>query len=239
MLITAVQASCLKAAANLTTQLATSWYSDAAPEAIDKQRILEFAFYGFVGAVINYEFQHFLERKFPTRTHTSARRPAASPGSLEKGSSDAGGSGGGGVGGGGGPEKPAIAEGGGGSGEYAINYRNVAAKLLLDQTLGLTFFISLFLVITNVLRLPTLALTADLVRRKIGGLVRAGWTIWPVVGLINFIWVPVRSRVAVSACISFGWTIFLSVIAARHVDEHKSLGLSGGAGTAGSGPGHS
>lgn len=228
MLVTAVQASCLKAAANLTTQLATSWYSDAAPEALDKQRVLEFASYGFVGAVINYEFQHFLERKFPTRTHTPRRRSTASPRNLEKG-----GAGDAGSGGGDGPEKPpAVAEGS--AGDWTISYRNVAAKLLLDQTLGMTFLIALFLVITNVLRLPTLALTAALVRRKLGGLVRAGWTIWPVVGLVNFIWVPVRSRVAVSACISFGWTIFLSVIAARHVDEHKSIvGLGGGGG-----PGH-
>ena len=124
MLVTAVQASCLKAAANLTTQLATGWYSDAAPESLDKQRVLEFAAYGFIGAVINYEFQHFLERKFPTRTHASKRPSKASPGSLEKGGSgDTGG----------GPEKmPAVAKGS--SGELTIA-RNGHTALLLSTTI--------------------------------------------------------------------------------------------------------
>ncbi|KAK7927508.1 hypothetical protein PG985_004506 [Apiospora marii] len=237
MLATALQNTCIKAAANLTAQLAARWHAEGTPEPLDKQRILEFAFFGFIGALIGYEWHHALERHFPTRTRTfKQRRPAAAGDNLEKGRDP--------------EEKPAVPEssggnGGGGSGggssssgDLRINYRNVAAKLVLDQTISLSLMITLFLIVTNILRLPTLALVFGVVRRKLWGLLRAGWTIWPAVGLVNFIWVPVRSRVLVASCVGFGWNIFLSVMAARHAEEHKTLGLSVvGAGGAASGAG--
>ncbi|KAK8080207.1 hypothetical protein PG997_008025 [Apiospora hydei] len=238
MLATALQNTCIKAAANLTAQLASRWHAEGTPEPLDKQRILEFAFFGFIGALIGYEWHHGLERHFPTRTRTFKRhRPTASH-NLEKGRDP--------------EEKPAVPEpaggsgsgssnGGGSGGDLKINYRNVAAKLLLDQTVSLSLMITLFLIVTNILRLPTLALVFGVVRRKLWGLLRAGWTIWPAVGLVNFLWVPVRSRVLVASCVGFGWNIFLSVMAARHAEEHKTMGLSavgvGGTVAAGAGMG--
>ncbi|KAK8090516.1 hypothetical protein PG994_000021 [Apiospora phragmitis] len=236
MLATALQNTCIKAAANLTAQLASRWHAEGTPEPLDKQRILEFAFFGFIGALIGYEWHHALERHFPTRTRTfKRRRPAAASDNLEKGRDP--------------EEKPAVAEANSGScshgsgsssGDLKISYRNVAAKLLLDQTVSLSLMITLFLIVTNILRLPTLALVFGVVRRKLWGLLRAGWTIWPAVGLVNFLWVPVRSRVLVASCVGFGWNIFLSVMAARHAEEHKTLGLSvvgTGGGVAGVGMG--
>ncbi|KAK7958676.1 hypothetical protein PG988_013524 [Apiospora saccharicola] len=237
MLATALQNTCIKAAANLTAQLASRWHAEGTPEPLDKQRILEFAFFGFIGALIGYEWHHGLERHFPTRTRTFKQRVAGD--NLEKGRDpeekpavpeSSGGNGGGGGGGSG--------SGSGSSGDLKISYRNVAAKLVLDQTISLSLMITLFLIITNILRLPTLALVFGVVRRKLWGLLRAGWTIWPAVGLVNFIWVPVRSRVLVASCVGFGWNIFLSVMAARHAEEHKTLGLSVvGAGGAAAGAG--
>ncbi|KAK8051642.1 hypothetical protein PG993_003027 [Apiospora rasikravindrae] len=239
LLATALQNTCIKAAANLTAQLASRWHAEGTPEPLDKQRILEFAFFGFIGALIGYEWHHGLERHFPTRTRTFKRRhrPTASD-NLEKGRDP--------------EEKPAVPGaasgsssssngGGGSSGDLKINYRNVAAKLLLDQTISLSLMITLFLIVTNILRLPTLALVFGVVRRKLWGLLRAGWTIWPAVGLVNFLWVPVRSRVLVASCVGFGWNIFLSIMAARHAEEHRTMGLSavgvGGAAAAGAGMG--
>lgn len=227
MLATALQNTCIKAAANLTAQLASRWHAEGTPEPLDKQRILEFAFFGFIGALIGYEWHHGLERHFPTRTRTFKQRRPAAGDNLEKGRDP--------------EEKPAVPESGGGGsgsgssgGDLKISYRNVAAKLVLDQTISLSLMITLFLIITNILRLPTLALVFGVVRRKLWGLLRAGWTIWPAVGLVNFIWVPVRSRVLVASCVGFGWNIFLSVMAARHAEEHKTMGLSvvGAGGTA-------
>ncbi|KAK7956540.1 uncharacterized protein PG986_005762 [Apiospora aurea] len=209
MLATALQNTCIKAAANLTAQLASRWHADGTPEPLDKQRILEFAFFGFIGALIGYEWHHGLERHFP---HAHAHLQAAP---AHRGRDP--------------EEKPASGSGssnGGSSGDLKINYRNVAAKLLLDQTVSLSLMITLFLIVTNILRLPTLALVFGVVRRKLRGLLRAGWTIWPAVGLVNFLWVPVRSRVLVASCVGFGWNIFLSVMAARHAEEHKTMGLS-------------
>ncbi|KAK6828381.1 hypothetical protein PG987_011722 [Apiospora arundinis] len=230
MLMTALQNTCLKAAANLTAQLASRWHAEGTPEPLDKQRVLEFAFFGFIGALIGYEWHHGLERHFPTRTRTFKQRRPATAENLEKGRDP--------------EEKPAVSEGSSssgnssnGSGDLRISYRNVAAKLILDQTISLSVMITLFLIVTNILRLPTLALVFGVVRRKLWGLLRAGWTIWPLVGLVNFIWVPVRSRVLVASCVGFGWNIFLSVMAARHAEEHKTLGLSVGAGAAGAGMG--
>ena len=220
MLSTACQNAVLKGAANLTAQVTANWHS-AEFVPIDRQRILEFAIYGFVGANINYLWQDFLENTFPTRRAAARQKhhfrpvpvgdkddggksehhaipmvampPASaaahSPAALPHGPSAA----------------AAAAKDGG------ISWFNVLAKLVADMTLGLGFMICVLLVITNVARVQRFG--EILIRQKLFHLLAAGWHIWPIVGLISFVWIPVRWRVLVGGCIGFGWNIFLSIVA--------------------------
>ena len=225
MLSTACQNAVLKGAANLTAQVTANWHATQFVP-IDRQRILEFAIYGFVGANINYVWQDFLERTFPTRRAAAAHqkqhfRPAPVGDKDDGGKSEhhvipvasiappsA-------VAAGIGPSAtshhhalPSAAAKDGG-----ISWFNVLAKLVADMTLGLGFLICILLFITNVARVQRFADILDIIGQKLFRLLLAGWHIWPIVGLISFVWIPVRWRVLVGGCIGFGWNIFLSIVA--------------------------
>ncbi|CEL04965.1 hypothetical protein ASPCAL06087 [Aspergillus calidoustus] len=93
-------------------------------------------------------------------------------------------------------------------------WRNVFAKLLLDQTLGLLVMNTIFLICTNpVVHFSTRpALILAEVNARIWTLIRNAWKIWPACALGNFLWVPVESRVLVASCVGFGWNIFLALV---------------------------
>ncbi|KAI1074375.1 Mpv17/PMP22 family protein [Whalleya microplaca] len=190
MIATAVQSSFLKAAANLTAQLAARWNAKGPQPLLDVQRLVEFATYGFIGANMNYLFQHWLERAFPTHGKVIPK-VSASDDDIK-------------------PEMPvpAVTD----EAHSGINWRNIVWKVVLDQTVGFLVMIVVFLFITNVARVPHLVLILEVWKQKIWGLLKAGWTIWPAVAVINYLWVPVRSRVLVGACVGFGWNIFLSIV---------------------------
>lgn len=70
VITTATQSACLRAIANLTVQLASAWRSGeegTLSEAIEYQRVIEFAVFGFIGAQISYAWHQFLEETFPVR----------------------------------------------------------------------------------------------------------------------------------------------------------------------------
>jgi protein Mpv17 len=219
LLSVAIQNTFIKASANLTAQLAAQWHSDNPPP-LDRQRILEFAAFGFVGALVGFKWHGFLEDTFPTReagsglprivivspvTHTHDKdiplQPIKGnsnvPGAVADASSDLP------VGGRAPPPGP------------GIRWRNVWAKLVADQTVGLSFMITIFLFITNVARQPSLGDVLAVIHAKLFGLVLAGWHIWPAVAIVNFLWVPVRWRVLVGSVVGFGWNIFLSIVSMK------------------------
>lgn len=190
---TAINNSCLKAAANLTAQLAAGWHAPTS-QPLDLQRIAEFAVFGFVGAQIGYRWQHLLEDLFPTRRSNVLPRVPPSPG--EEKTNDPPG---------------AAGDQSQSESEPGIDWRNVAMKLVADQTVGLLMMIIIFLIITNAARLRSVPLVMEAIQQKAFKLVKAGWTIWPAVAICQFLWVPVRWRMIVAGCIGFGWNIFLSI----------------------------
>ncbi|KAH6689767.1 hypothetical protein F5X68DRAFT_230375 [Plectosphaerella plurivora] len=212
----AIQNTLIKASANLTAQLAAQWHSDNPPP-LDRQRILEFAAFGFVGALVGFKWHGFLEDTFPTReagsglprivivspvTHAHDKDIPLQPmkANAPGGASITG------------DTATDLPVGGRAPGSGAgIRWRNVWAKLVADQTVGLSFMITIFLFITNVARQPSLSDVLTVIHAKLFGLVLAGWHIWPAVAIVNFLWVPVRWRVLVGSVVGFGWNIFLSI----------------------------
>jgi hypothetical protein len=94
-------------------------------------------------------------------------------------------------------------------------WRNVLAKLILDQTIGLAISGSVFLICTNIARVESPLMVLDVIGNRLWPLIKAGWHIWPLVAICNFLWVPLRSRVLVAVCVGFGWSIFLSIFAMK------------------------
>lgn len=213
----ACQATAMKVSANLTVQLITRWRS---PETavFDAQQVLEFAIYGALGSQIGNMIQFALEDMFPnpkgsddpsSMASAATVLPATAPMVEEKKDDDL-------------AKRtatsswrprqrwkcPAHLSLGGA-------WRPVLVKLVLDQTIGLFISGCVFLTCTNIARVSHPALVVGVIRARIWPLIRAGWHIWPLVALCNFLWVPVRSRVLVAVCVGFGWSIFLSVFAMR------------------------
>jgi protein Mpv17 len=213
MLSTAIHNTFIKAGANLTAQLVVQWSSQD-PQPLDRQRILEFAIFGFIGAHIGYIWHLLLERQFPTHIVPGppGGLPVLAPGEKDKDVTAISL-----------PPLPAAAVPtdptiGGGPASSAststtrVSWRNVVAKLVADQTVGLCVMISVFLIITNVARVPHFSDVFVVVHDKLWRLLRAGWNLWPIVAMCNFLWVPVRWRVIVSSCVGFLWNIFLSLV---------------------------
>ncbi|KAH7137348.1 hypothetical protein B0J13DRAFT_559527 [Dactylonectria estremocensis] len=198
------QAMALKVSANLVVQLLMRW-KDPLRVFPDVQQLGEFALYGLVGSQVGNIIQFLLEDWFPTRNaHVGGLLPDtlghARPTEEKRKEDDS--------------ARPRTWRDRLKVGDD-VSYRNVLAKLVLDQTLGLLISGCIFLICTNIMRVDHLSGVFVVIQQKIWTLIKAGWHIWPLVAVCNFLWVPVRSRVLVAVCVGFGWSIFLSVFAMR------------------------
>ena len=205
------QAMTIKVSANLVVQFVKR-LNDPEHATFDWRQVAEFALYGMVGSQVGNIIQFVLEDWFPTRNSAplggdmlpSPHGPAPPIEERLKEKTD---------------ESTSSAA------RTAarrcldlgpdVSWRNLLAKLVLDQTIGLFISACIFLFCTNFTRVPNTAALILVIRERIWSLIKAGWHIWPLVAICNFIWVPVRSRVLVAVCVGFGWSIFLSVFANR------------------------
>lgn len=181
LLQTTINSMLIRGAANLTAQL-----SQPRPNGLDYFRILQFVIFGLTSAPINTYWQRFLEDTFPTHTKSKPeQRKGKSANSKTDQSKD----------------DTSLSN---------VNWLNVVIKVALDQIIGLTFLNIIFLIILNVEHLDDPQVLMGIVQQRIGPVLRAGWKIWPIVALTNFVFVPVESRVLLISCVGFGWNIFLS-----------------------------
>ena len=174
----AVQSALLKAAANITAQTITR--PDTSPcTPLDWTRIAEFAVFGIVSAPLASLWQQLLEENFPSQRNVGLLSP------LDSMTDRTG-------------QKPTRRE----EEERrlpGLNWANILIKLLLDQTLGQLIINTAFLVCTNAARLQNAGLIAQEIQTRILGILFASWKIWPLVALVNFVWVPVEWRVVVAS----------------------------------------
>ncbi|KAJ4264513.1 hypothetical protein NW762_005714 [Fusarium torreyae] len=198
----ALQATAIKVSANLVVQLIVHFRTPGV-STFDLQQVIEFAVYGFIGSQVGNIIQFILEDCFPTghaiRVNEVLPQIQTDIKQVE--------------------EKKDDDTRGRTRKWFNISpdliWRNVLAKLVLDQTIGLAISGSVFLICTNIARVPHPFLVLDVIRNRLWPLILAGWHIWPLVAICNFLWVPVRSRVLVAVCVGFGWSIFLSIFAMR------------------------
>jgi protein Mpv17 len=205
------QAMTIKVSANLVVQ-AVKRANDPDHASFDWRQVAEFALYGLVGSQVGNVIQFVLEDWFPTRNNAPlggdmlpsphSRTPPPNILDREKKTDEPG------------PKQKSAARRCLDLGPD-VSWRNVLAKLLLDQTVGFVISASIFLICTNFSRVPDAAALFAVLRERMWPLIKAGWHFWPLVAVCNFIWVPLRSRVLVAVCVGFGWSIFLSIFASR------------------------
>jgi hypothetical protein len=91
-------------------------------------------------------------------------------------------------------------------------------KFLLDMTIGAVLNNLMFLVFMAYMSAPaggkegTVDFVQQDVNRKFWPLLASGLKVWPLVSLVNFLFVPVNKRVLVGALVGVGWNIYLSLL---------------------------
>ncbi|KAI9166414.1 Mpv17-like protein [Paramyrothecium foliicola] len=212
------QAMTIKVSANLVVQ-AVKRASDPEHATFDLRQVVEFALYGLIGSQVGNVIQFILEDWFPTRNNAPIggdMLPSAhvqAPGQDEKPKEKT-------------DDSPTPSSSSSSSSAISaarrcldlgpdVSWRNVLAKLILDQTIGFCISGCIFLICTNITRVSSLDELFLIIRQRLWPLIKAGWHLWPLVAICNFLWVPVRSRVLVAVCVGFGWSIFLSIFANR------------------------
>ncbi|RGP76696.1 hypothetical protein FLONG3_5136 [Fusarium longipes] len=188
----ALQATAIKVSANLVTQLIIHLRAPGGHSPFDEQQVIEFAVYGFVGSQVGNVIQFILEDCFPTGHAMRGVNEVLPPVHgdvnqvLEKKDDD----------------KKAKTKTWFNISPDLI-WRNVLAKLVLDQTIGLAISGSVFLICTNIARVSHPSMVLDVIGDRLWPLIKAGWHIWPLVAICNFLWVPRRSWVGCTRCKSF------------------------------------
>jgi hypothetical protein len=159
-----------------------SQWGTEAPAEMDWARVVEFAVFGLVSAPLVSLWQSVLEETFPTQNGVGEPNPHVRSSTRKTDQ------------------------------QYRVNWYNVVLKLLLDQTIGLCFTNVVFITCTTGARLQSTGLLAREIEARIVGIMKAGWRIWPLVALVNFLCVPLQWRVVVTSIIGFGWNIILSFL---------------------------
>lgn len=102
-----------------------------------------------------------------------------------------------------------------------LSKRNTAAKTVLDQTAGAALNTLLFSCFMHGVR--EMGSGGEVVweavwgraRAEFWGLLRAGWTFWPFVSLVNFVFLEtVEARNLVGGLAGLGWGVYMSLFAA-------------------------
>lgn len=106
-------------------------------------------------------------------------------------------------------------------------WSTVLAKIFVNQTCFTPVFVSVYLMIYAKFmqnRSIREAFKSDLRwKGKLGGILRANWKIWPIVGLISFRFVPPKLRVLFGNVVAIFWTIYIILISgnASSKEEEK------------------
>lgn len=166
----AIQSTLLKTTANLVAQF-VAIHKLHTQSSFDPQRVVEFAVFGFIQGHLNYWWQLFLERQFPSPPRGD--HVIASASRREK-------------------------------------YQAIAAKLLVDQALGLFIGNTNFVICTSIARSESLAALLAVVYDRVPRIIWQAWKLWPAVALVNFLFVPLHYRAVVAIFFGFGWNMFLT-----------------------------
>lgn len=153
--------------------------------------VLQFVLYTLLSTPLNCLFHRALESWFPSsQPQTQPQPPPASKPSAAK------------------PAPPPSAQ------TPTLNIRNTLLKVLLDQTLSAAINCILFLSLMTLLQGGSLSEARAAVQSRFTLVMLAGYKVWPMVSLANFVFVPAERRVLVGALVGVGWGVFLSLVAA-------------------------
>jgi len=94
-----------------------------------------------------------------------------------------------------------------------LSIPNTIIKFLLDQTIGATINTLLFSLVFAGFRGEGYEEAVGIAREEFWPLMKAGWTVWPAVSLLNYAAVKsVEGRALVGSLAGMGWGVYLSLV---------------------------
>ncbi|KAK0655781.1 hypothetical protein B0T16DRAFT_451416 [Cercophora newfieldiana] len=207
--IATLQSAVIGALSNILAQFITAQTAKT-PFTISYPPILQFFLFALISTPPNFLWQEFLESSFPAYhiAPTSAAVASASASNEEELDDEA--------------RTGRLVE-------PRLNKGNTAIKTLLDQTMGAAVNTVLFSVFMHGMRAAMAGAGGGVrvenvdwvvvmgrAREEFWGILRAGWTFWPWVSLVNFVFLEkVEHRNLVGSLAGLGWGVYMSLFAGK------------------------
>ncbi|KAH8811639.1 hypothetical protein F5884DRAFT_782862 [Xylogone sp. PMI_703] len=182
-----LQACVMTATSNVVAQLISAYREDK-PFVVDWTPVIQFVLFAALNVPPNFIWQSYLERTFPSHISDSFDHKKFDDKKFD--------------------DKPSSS-----SKESKLSVKNTLIKFTLDQTLGAPINTLLFSIAFASLQGHDPASCVAIARRDFWPLLRAGWTLWPAVSLLNFaVFRSVEARNLVGGLAGVGWNIYLSLV---------------------------
>ncbi|KAE8440821.1 hypothetical protein EG329_006553 [Mollisiaceae sp. DMI_Dod_QoI] len=190
---TTIQSCVLNATSNLIAQILTAYKANA-PYTISWVPVFQFIVFNAISNPPNFLWQSFLESAFPSNyfVPSSAAIHAASENDEKELDRE--------------QKSHSLLE-------SKLHIQNTITKFLLDQTIGATLNTILFSLAFSGFRGEGYADAIANAKAEFWPMMRAGWTLWPFVSLLNFAVVKgVETRALVGSLAGLVWGIYLSLL---------------------------
>ncbi|KAH7409540.1 Mpv17/PMP22 family protein [Cadophora sp. MPI-SDFR-AT-0126] len=190
---TTIQSCVLNATSNIIAQFLTA-YRSSASYTINWIPVFHFTLFNALNCPPNFLWQSFLETTFPSHylvPSDSAILAAAKNDEKELDREES--------------THTLL--------ESKLSIPNTIIKFLLDQTIGATINTLLFSLVFAGFRGEGYKEAVQIAREEFWPLMRAGWTVWPLVSLVNYTAVKsVEGRALVGSLAGMGWGVYLSLV---------------------------
>ncbi|KAK0110029.1 hypothetical protein ONS95_002690 [Cadophora gregata] len=190
---TTIQSCVLNATSNIIAQFLTA-YRSSASYTINWIPVLQFTLFNALNCPPNFLWQSFLESSFPSTYLVPSDSAIAAAAKNDEKELDR-------------EESTHTLL------ESKLSIRNTLIKFLLDQTIGATVNTLLFSLVFAGFRGEGYKEAVGIAAEEFWPLMRAGWTVWPLVSLLNYSVVKsVEGRALVGSLAGMGWGVYLSLV---------------------------
>ncbi|KPI35832.1 uncharacterized protein AB675_11103 [Cyphellophora attinorum] len=99
------------------------------------------------------------------------------------------------------------------SDDKAFSVTNTIIKFMLDQSIGCWGNTLAFMVLLPLLKGQTLPQITSTLQQDFWGMVMTSYSFWPLVSIVNLVFVPFKYRALVGNTAAFVWGVYIALIA--------------------------
>lgn len=178
-----LQSAALSIVSNILAQVIDSYQKNAPLTNFNLTPVLQFVTYSILNTPINCLWQDWLESAFPSTKPAAVEVPKPDSKTREV------------------------------EQKQVLDVKNTLIKFFMDQTIGASFNIPLFIGIIGMLKGQSLDMIVHAVKRDFVEVYLSGMKLWPAVSIISFAAIPAERRVIFGSLAGVAWNIYLSLMA--------------------------